>query len=277
MRIAFIADIHSNWYAFEAVLDDIDVQDVDQIVLVGDAINGGPSPRMVLDAIYARDIPMVIGNHEDYILQTRLPEENWALPREWGTSHWTADHLTTQDWDFLAQLPVTLVVDEMFVTHAAPHDLYAGVMPTISDDELAARFDEVAQDVVVTAHTHLPFVINWRDKLVVNPGSVGMPLDGNPKPSYAILTRIDGRLLVQHRRVDYDMAANEQAFQESGILNDNNPFAGAFYRQMREGYPCVNRLVRQIQQTAKTEGLSLVEAIRRADLSQLETDTEYGN
>ena len=90
MRIAIISDIHSNLTALQAVLADIEAQMVDEIIVAGDAINGLASPREVLEIIYERQLRMVIGNHEQYVIDVVDKPPADEYPPEWGTSHWTA-------------------------------------------------------------------------------------------------------------------------------------------------------------------------------------------
>lgn len=273
MRLAVIADIHGNYPALEAVLEDINQQDVDEIIVAGDAINGGPCTREVLDTIYERNLRMVIGNHEEYLLQTR--DDATDMPPEWGTSYWTVAGMTKADFDFIESLPTQITVKNMAIYHASPVNIARSIFPNSSDEEIAALFGDVSEDIIITAHTHLPLVRYWRDKTIINPGSVGMSLDGNPMPSYVILTWIESRFIIQHRRVQYDLDAIIDAFEQSGVLSSpQQQFAKVFKRQMTEGQSVVTPFAHQALALEK-KGMPLVEAINTIDVSAVQPKLGY--
>lgn len=273
MRIAIIADIHGNYPALEAVMADIDTQDVDEIFLAGDAINGGPHVREILDVIYQRRLKMVIGNHEQYVLETREPAN--GPPPEWGTSYWTAGQLDGEDLAFIENLPTSLVVNDMAIFHASPQSLFKSIYPNTTDNTLSDLFADVDQSVIITGHTHLPFVRHWDRKVIVNPGSVGMPLDGNPMPSYVILTWIEERFLIQHRRVNYNLESLTKAFQDSGIFDSpQRYFAQVFYKQMLTGLAYVTPFTRTVK-TIEDTGIPLQEALSAIDLDSLDPRIDY--
>ena len=265
--IAVISDIHGNLPALEAVLADIDSQDVDEIILAGDALNGGPSPRDILKIIYDREIRMVVGNHEQYILDT-IDNPDPMFPPEWGTSHWTKWQISPEDIYFLRKLPVIIERDDVIIMHAAPSNLFRGYYLDTSYEETRAIWGHLQQKYVVTAHTHLPLIAHWEDKVIINTGSVGMPLNGSTLANYVILSHIDERFFIQQRNVAYDIDRTIQLAKESGFI-DNNPgrkFAMGSLWQMKTGQPHLPLLTRQIQNLEAT-GLSRVEAIERAEIA----------
>ena len=68
MRIALVADIHSNIAALEAVMKDIKKHSPDRIISLGDQVNLGPCPRETMDLLKAEGVTCLHGNHERYIL-----------------------------------------------------------------------------------------------------------------------------------------------------------------------------------------------------------------
>src|SRR5262249_43968312 len=106
------------------------------------------------------------------------------------------------DVRYLSRLPVTrmLTLDNtrFLLVHATPRDPLDEYAPP--DPELwARRLQNVEADVVCVGHTHQPYVLEVGDKLVINPGSVGQPRDGDPRASYAIIENYK----VEMRRVEY--------------------------------------------------------------------------
>lgn len=269
MRIAVISDIHSNLTALEAVLADIDTQMVDEIIVGGDAINAGPSPRRVLDIIYKRNLRMVVGNHEQYVLDVVDKPPMPEYPPEWGTSHWTADQLNNNDLDFIRKLPRVIEIEDVAIMHAAPRDLWRGFYIDTTDKEIIEHWDFLPERYRVTGHTHKPLTAPWRGKMFINPGSVGMPLDGNPMASYVILSKVEGRFIVQHRRVVYDIAKTAANAQTNGLLdpqqNPGHRFAEAFIHQIQTGLVHITPFTQAII-ALEAQGLSRIEAIAQAPM-----------
>lgn len=269
MRIAVISDIHSNLAALQAVLADVETQMVDEIIVAGDAINGGPNPREVLDIIYERQLRMVVGNHEQYVIDVVDQPPSEQFPPAWGTSYWTVESLTSTDMDFLRGLPRLIELDDLVIMHASPKDLWRGFYLDTTDEEIVKHWDFLPQRYRVTAHTHRPLTAPWQGKMFINPGAVGMPLDRNPMASYVILSKVEGRFIVQHRRVAYDIAATITAAEQSGLLdpasNAGHRFAQAFMYQMETGITHIYEFTQAIY-TLEAQGLSRLDAIAQAKM-----------
>src|SRR5262249_57829748 len=111
------------------------------------------------------------------------------------------DRLSVDDLPFLAKLPVscllTLDKTRFFLVHATPRDPLDEYAP--ADVEFwQRRLQHVEADVVCVGHTHHPYVLEVGDKLVINPGSIGQPRDGDPRASYAVIENFK----VELRRVE---------------------------------------------------------------------------
>jgi putative phosphoesterase len=274
MRIAVIADIHGNLPALEAVLADIETQDVEEIFVAGDILNGGPHVREILDILYTRQLRTVKGNHEVYILENRPIIANNHTP-QFLTSHWAALQLTDADFDYLDNLPTAIELDDVVIFHASPGDLSGGVMPFHDDAKIAERFAGVPQKIIVTAHTHITMVRQWQDKLIINPGSVGMNLEGNGMASYVVLTRMEARFMVQHRRVTWDAERLMRDAETSGYLKAAYPMSMGFLMQMQTGHvylPVMEAHLKQLRES----GLSWEEALQALDFAKIEPKRDYG-
>lgn len=274
MRIAILADIHSNYPAFQAVLADIAHQTVDEIMLAGDMINVAPFPREVLDTIYQHHWRMIRGNHEDYMLDCADPACNTFPPNLWRSMYWTYNQLTPQDLDLFRSLPENIVIDDLIIMHGIPGKLNISPVPATPVEILDKWYGHLPQKYIVTAHTHIPFLIQWDDKTLVNPGSVGVSFDGITSASYMIATQRGRDWAFEHRRVPYDVMQVAQAAQERGYL-DTDIFAEVCIKQIVDARPMMYSLLKQIGHLEKEHGLSLGEAIDAADIALVNPSHDY--
>lgn len=228
--VAVLSDIHGVLPALEAVLDEADVQGADRIVLTGD-IAAGPMPVATLDLLTSlgERVVWVRGNAERELV-TMARGGATSIPDP--IARWAAAQLRPDQIDLLSGLPhpVTLDVDgfgQVIFCHGTPRDDDEVVLV----DSPVSRWVEVLGGVddevrtVVCGHTHMPFQRLFDRRLVVNPGSVGMPY-GRPGPHWALLR--DGHVQLRHTAVDTDLAA-ARIIAESGY-DDVSAWVNEFVR-----------------------------------------------
>ena len=227
---AVLSDIHAVLPALEAVLAEPDVRAADRIVLTGD-IAAGPQPVETLDLLVSlgERVVWVRGNADRELVAlagggtTTIPDP--VAP--WAASQLRADHIA-----LLAGLPhpVRLPIDGFGVVlfcHGSPRDDDEVVLVDTRLDRWAEVLDGLEQEIgtVVCGHTHMPFVRLAHRRMVVNPGSVGMPY-GRPGAHWALLR--DGA--VQLRRTDFDLDAAVTAITADSGYPDAASFADYFVR-----------------------------------------------
>jgi len=207
MRIAVVSDIHSNKVALDAVLDDL--PPVDGIVCAGDVVGYNPWPAACLDAVRERTIPTVMGNHDRAVATGTAFRFNSMAGA--GVEH-AREQLDDDAVAWLRDLPDTRTAFDgrVKLVHGHPDDPDRYTYP----EEFAPSMlgDE---DVLVTGHTHVQGHETFDEGIVVNPGSVGQPRDGDPRAAYALLDLDDGS--VAERRVDYDIDAVAAAVRDAGL------------------------------------------------------------
>lgn len=190
---AFISDIHGNYEALSAVLAEIDRLGITNIVCAGDIVGYYSQVNECCEALRARAIPCVMGNHDWYLAGggwcLRSQSVNDCIVYQRGVI--SADNLA-----WLKSLPVQYDAGPVRMVHGGwgdPLDEY--LKPSA---EYFARLDG---RFFLTGHTHLPVVAQYGDKTYCNPGSVGQPRDGDPRAAFAVF---DGESFTLHR-VAYDM------------------------------------------------------------------------
>ena len=226
MRLAVISDIHGNLPALEAVLSDLAAQAApDAVWVLGDLVAFCPWPSETLARL--REIPhadFLRGNTDRYLTTGRRPPTPARSPEEWAAMpdilafrganfSWTVARLSYDDYRFLADLPERLEMREvpnygcLLAVHATPTDDETNIYPETPDEEVRRHLENVAARLLLYGHTHRPLERYVGGTLLVNPGSVGLPLDGDPRPSYALLDFNGGDCAVTIRRVPYDREA----------------------------------------------------------------------
>ena len=217
MLIAFISDIHSNIHALKEVLKEIEKENVDKIVCCGDVVGYNAFPSECIDVVKEKVDHCVLGNH-DYAVITG--DTGWF--NEYGVAgiDYCRRILSKDDIRFLSNLETHLYIEaddlKIYVTHGSPRDeIFEYIFPDV-EDSLLIDLSEIARaDIVVMGHTHVPMERRVKNKIFLNPGSVGQPRDGDPRASFMIFDT--GKREVIFRRVSYDIDSASRAILENDL------------------------------------------------------------
>lgn len=207
--LALIYDVHGNLPALDAVLADAEAAGARRWLLGGDFTLFGAWPGECLARLEALPATIWIrGNGERW---TNAPAE--APPPVRPTAAWCAARLGPETVARLAALPEQAVLDGATrACHASPLSDVLGLLPEPAPGE-PGLLDGVRERRLIAGHTHLPLRRTTdRGLELVNPGSVGMPFDGDPRAAYALIAP-DGT--VEHRRVAYDHGAAAAAIRDA--------------------------------------------------------------
>lgn len=228
MKKAIISDVHSNWEALQAVLNDIVKERADQIYCLGDMVGYGPNPREVVDLLMDLELPVILmGNHDEAVYGNpvgfnRTAERALRWTREQLNVPQQSQEYADRRRQFLATRPQKHVEDDFLFVHASPRDpLNEYVHPEHARDiaKMSVLFWMVSRACFM-GHTHVPGIFTQdchffspdevagsfrlaNQKIMCNVGSVGQPRDGDMRASYVILD--DDTIIF--RRVPYDVAA----------------------------------------------------------------------
>ena len=187
MRILLVADVHANWPALQAVA----AVPHDVCLCLGDLVDYGLEPSECIGWAREKTAVTVRGNHDHGVAQHVPVQGRGGYKYLTGVTRvLTRERLDEKERGYLGRLPVTRMVTlentRFLLVHATPRDPLDEYGPP--DAEFwARRLANVEADIVCVGHTHQPYVLEVGDKLVVNPGSVGQPRDGDPRASYAVL------------------------------------------------------------------------------------------
>ena len=232
MRYLVISDIHANQAALSAVL--ADVGSFDFIWCLGDLVGYGPDPNQCIEQL--RDLPhfSLAGNH-DWAALGKLDTTSFNSDARIA-SVWTQAELTSASREYLQALPTDDVKEQFTLAHASPRQ---PVWEYVLDPLIAQRnFAYFETPYCLVGHTHIPIIfcnrgdgpggcttlvppyngpvhLEIEGRLILNPGSVGQPRDGNPNASYAILDT--HAMTWEHRRVSYPIEITQERMRASGL------------------------------------------------------------
>ena len=217
--IAVISDIHSNTFALEAILQEIDLHNVDLIVNLGDSLFGPIDPLGTAQMLMKRkDIVNIMGNCDEILLEDSSESLTYRHVKPLlraAEENWISEHKDI--WRY----------DNLLFCHGTPWDNSKYLMEKVASDgvfyktaeQLTEELRDIDEQFVFCGHTHVFYSMDLPDgKRVVNPGSVGLPAfeeeepyphvmeSGTPYASYCLCRRNDEEngWSVEHRLVKYD-------------------------------------------------------------------------
>jgi putative phosphoesterase len=214
VKVAALYDIHANLPALEAVLVEVMEAQPDRIVIGGD-ITWGPMPRQTLQQLteLGNNAVFIRGNADREVADPEHAHlEGWAA----DVNEWCAKELSTQQRDFLRDLPMSVTFDleacgSTLFFHATPRRDDEVFTATTPSEKLIPLFSGYLQSTFVCGHTHMQFDRMVGDKRIINAGSVGMPYSHKPGAYWALFGDD-----VQLRRTEYDYDAAAEAIANTG-------------------------------------------------------------
>jgi len=226
-----MADIHANLAAFNAVLDDMEQRGgVEEIWCLGDIVGYGPDPHECIERLQQYSHVCVAGNH-DWAAIGKISTAEFN-PDAALACQWTTQQLSQADIQYLEGLPLTIDKDKFTLVHGSPREpIWEYVISTGIARE---NFSFFQSPYCLLGHSHVPLVFKEEDgsctfsrlvaniglalgksRLIINPGGVGQPRDGDPRASYAIYDS-DTRI-VRLYRIPYDVAATQDKMMAKGL------------------------------------------------------------
>lgn len=232
MRILLLSDIHANLVALNTVI--ADAGSFDQIWCLGDVVGYGPSPNDCIDLLGQHELLCLAGNH-DWAVLDKLDLEEFN-PDARRAALWTRNQISTVNREWLHALPerVPTQLEHFTLVHGSPrYPIWEYVLtPAVA----RINFEFFDTSTCFVGHTHVPVVYRYDDekqmataeplnenspldlgqgRMMINPGSVGQPRDGDPRSAYAMIDS-DADTLTHHR-VAYDIAATQSKMEQMGL------------------------------------------------------------
>jgi diadenosine tetraphosphatase ApaH/serine/threonine PP2A family protein phosphatase len=228
MRIAVVSDVHANLVALDAVLASLGT--VDALWHLGDIVGYGPEPDAVVARLAENGARGVQGNH-DAAAAGGLDIDNFNADAR-RAMEWTRTTIARPTARWLEALQPTLVEGSFTLVHGSPRDPtweYVTSIPVAR-----ANLALLTTPYGLHGHTHVPIAFREDDgrveainpqegstlalderRLLINPGSIGQPRDGDPTASYLVLDT--DRQSVAWHRVAYDIGRTQSAMRAAGL------------------------------------------------------------
>ena len=218
-QYAVLSDIHANIWALEAVLTDVSRRGLSQIINLGDTLYGPLEPQVTAECLMQLPLFSIQGNQDRLILEKPTPPVS-------PTMAYVQKNLSSRSLDWLATQPATcLITGTLLLCHGTPHSDQTYLLETMSPaggflQETAAiqsQLTAIHQTMIMCGHSHIPRIIQLTDgRLVVNPGSVGLPAysddlpvahkmeNGSPHARYAVISKTLTGWVVEQIALPYD-------------------------------------------------------------------------
>ena len=254
MRIALIADIHSNIAALEAILHAIKKHSVDRIISLGDQVNLGPCPRETMDLLKAENVTCLHGNHERYILSAMDNHPGYA-GANFNAVRYNAELLSREE----ITLPKVLELEGVTFCHAMPEDDRFPVFEVDQAIPLLKKMTFEKPTHIICGHGHNPTHISIPNLTLDSIGSAGCMDDGVPGTApYAILTIENGHTGLRPYYVGYDTSVLPDLFKKSGLAERCPVMAHITCLQMMNNSDYLVGFVQKAQALSASRGETVI-------------------
>ncbi len=234
MKTLILADVHSNLEALIAVVNDAVAKGpIESVWCLGDVIGYGPDPGPCISVLRSAQALFVAGNHDlGAVGAVPLYDFNSYAAE---ACQWNGERLSEQEAEFLSGMPLTIEIEGFTLVHGSPRD---PVWEYLVSPELAvANLSNFQTKYCLVGHSHLPLLFHFEngssdecrmtllkhedsisltdDRMIINPGSVGQPRDGDPRAAYAIYDSESHT--ITHYRIKYDFKTTQEKILSAGL------------------------------------------------------------
>jgi len=219
----------------DAVLKDAASMDADAVWNMGDMVGYGAYPDEVVTRLREERALSILGNYDQKVLRFKKRSKKWKKKKreeKWLAFKHAYESLSEENRAYLRLLPekrnLTVCGHRFLLCHGSPDS----IKECLYEDTSRARFKGLAAmcdaDVVCCAHSHRAFAERVEGVWFVNTGTVGRPVDGDPRACYCLADVVEGSFHAEHRRIEYDVEKAAEAILSRGL-------PPVFARMIREG------------------------------------------
>lgn len=243
MRLAVLSDIHSNNIAFEACINDIEKSNIDGICLLGDYISDCPDPQATISLI--RELKnkyktwLIKGNREQYFINHEEDIDNgWSYLSYEGSLLYTYEKLRNEDLDIFRNLPMKVTVnipgtEPILMVHGSQKHLKELLFK--GKDNTKQRMLEMKENYMLSGHTHVQTHYIYKNKHLVNPGSVGLAIGERATAQYAVLEWKKDEWEIELKTIPYDFKKIREKFYNSSLMKKGGVWPYCILKSLDEG------------------------------------------
>jgi len=226
MKIAVLSDIHGNHIALKKCIEEIKKQDIKKIIFLGDYIGELAYPqktmKMLQEIMQEYECVCVRGNKENYWLEQKIGGiSNWKEKNSTtGMLYYVNKHITKENITFFESLPYVQTVHlpnlpVIAAYHGSHNQQGEKLLP--NTDHFGKLFEDTDADVILCGHTHVRRECRENGRMLLNPGSVGMPLQSGGKAQFMILSGENHQWKHEFIDLEYDVEAVIRELQAENL------------------------------------------------------------
>jgi putative phosphoesterase len=260
MRIAVIADIHSNYAALEACLESARHEKADGIVFLGDYVSDCPYPQKTLALIKQAQNEfqtwLIRGNREEYLIHHHYNNSGWQYSSSSGSLLYTYENLIGADITFFESLPITLKIEPegckpFTVCHGSPFKVRDEILGHL--DRMDESLHAVDTDLLICGHTHLYWKTSRNGKTILFSPSIGLPTDGLDS-RYLMLEYKNGVWNDRNVFITYDKQSFINNFHTSGLCGKAFYFAKSIIKMLESNRNITMQCLKLAEKYYKEDG-----------------------
>lgn len=258
-RAAVFSDIHSNYYAFKACVEDAKTQGADCFIFLGDYVSGLANTEQTMDLVYElqNNYPVVCirGNRERSMLEHHNGISVFKRGSHSGSYFFTYERLREKDFGFFSQLPISTTIEMNGIFLEIAHATAKNDRHYFEDSDACIQdiFQEMKTRYLLTGHSHKQYCCRREGKTIINPGSVGLPQGKDWQAQYALLDLKDSDIICTFRQVVYDIESVIREQFSSGLIACGRCWAICDLYGAIEGKEYTKALLTKIYQRAECD------------------------
>jgi len=237
MRVALMGDLHANLPALEAILDHAGQEGAEAIWNLGDLVGYGAFPEEVVQHMREHDAVSTLGRYDRLVVRFKKRREKWQRSKEreeYLALEWAYEQLSKKSRKYLRflsqEIRMKVQGKRVLLTHGSTGAEDGCLTADTPEKQLAKLARDAKAELILCGCSHEPFVRSVEGVWFINPGSAGLPRDGDPRAAYAILEVGPEEIQVFHHRVAYDV-------ERLVVELNRHKLPEAFARMFREGRP----------------------------------------
>lgn len=227
MDVAILSDIHGNYIAFDNCINYALSKNIKKFIFLGDYVGELAYPQKMMQRIYELsdkyECYFIKGNKEDYWIDYQDGGIEWKYhDSTTGSLLYTYKNMFERDIDFFKGLPISLNISigsmpQITICHGSPYKVNQKLLP--NNNKTFEIMESIDTPIILCGHTHIQNKIENKGKVVLNPGSVGVPLFSNGKSQFLILHGIDNKWEEEFVSLTYDTETVIKELHISGLDN----------------------------------------------------------